>query len=417
MSKRSVLLTYTASNIISKVLTGIGGILLARYFSKSDFGVLTTINSFLMIILILIQIGLPNYILLQASKNKDLLFELYTKALVAIVGLYFISSLSLPLYYFLYDGEGIDLYSILYVKAFIDILTLTFLNIYLQVTNRFLALSVLSMLAGLFSIASVLIVMYLKLTLFHYIVLSALLSGLATFILGGYFYKRQAWKMTLLWHEIHFSFDWSLVKKARTFFVSSIMIYIYTKSDILMLSWMQDFTEVARYGAVASIIFAAYLIPSSFYNYFLPKLTSSFHNNDLNKIRIILIEFCAITFMAVIPIFIFLYFFAEPFLEYIFTDKYSDSAKILQLLGIVFLFHSFCFITGAILTASDQQNIRTKIQLIAAVVNIVLNVIFIYLYAAEGAAFTTALCEVVIFSMYSYYSYKTLNARIKWSKE
>jgi O-antigen/teichoic acid export membrane protein len=182
------------------------------------------------------------------------------------------------------------------------------------------------------------------------------------------------------------------------------MAYIYMQSDILMLSFMAGPVEVSRYAVVTVLIFAAYLIPTSIYNYYLPKIAEAYGHNRRDTLSKVYNQFKILTMGIMFLISIFLFIFSENILNVIYGIKYLDSSNILRILSVVLFFHSFCFLYGAIITASGNQKLRSKLQILAAFLNIILNIYFIPLYGAEGAAITTAMTEVIIFICYAYFS-------------
>jgi O-antigen/teichoic acid export membrane protein len=167
---------------------------------------------------------------------------------------------------------------------------------------------------------------------------------------------------------------------------------------------MKGSVEVSRYAVATTLIFYAYLLPTVLYNYFLPKLATVFKKK--RKVSYLHRQFMALTILLTLPFVVFLFTFSKEILGFIYTCKYVDSQYILKILAVVFFFHSLCFVFGAVITASGNQSLRSKIQILAATANILLNIIFIPLYGAEGAAFTTAMTEVIIFYLYWYFSRK-----------
>jgi O-antigen/teichoic acid export membrane protein len=198
------------------------------------------------------------------------------------------------------------------------------------------------------------------------------------------------------------SFDISILKGLYYYFISGLMVYVYMQSDILILANISGAVEVSRYAAVTVIIFAAYLIPMSVYNYYMPKITSAYE--DKNVLKKYYSQFKKLIVAVMLPIASFLFIFSKDIIYAIYGARYIDSTNIFRILSIVLFFHSLCFLYGSIITASGNQKVRSKLQTLAAFLNIVLNILVIPLYGAEGAAITTAVSEAILFSSYYYYS-------------
>jgi len=386
---------YLISNFLSKFIIGISGILLARFLTKEEFGLFKTISVFVSFIGIFINFGLNDYLLFEISRKRSL------KLPKKIIGSYLIMyilffPLSIIFYFFLYS-KALFLMIIFYFKLIVDWLIDLITKIF-QSKNRFGIISILILLNSIFMFLPVLYIYIANGNLKSYVISLLMVSFLSLIIyIITYGYLENIWNLIPA-----FNIDKNVLKGSHPFFMSGLMAFIYMQSDILMLSFMTRLVEVSRYSVVTTLIFAAYLLPVVLYNYFLPKLAGSFKEKKefiqtYNQFKKIIILLC-------LPVAIILFTFSYEILHLIFTSKYVDSNYILKTLAVVFFFHSICFVFGAVITASGNQKLRSKIQIFAAVTNILLNIIFIPLYGAEGAAFTTALTEVIIFLLYWYFS-------------
>jgi len=388
------------SKIFASFITAITGILIARYFSKEDFGLLKTITTFVGLISIFITFGLNDYFLIKFSKQKNN-FRLLTKILGNFAVLYiFFFPVSIFVYNLLYQ-EGLFFLVLLYIGIFTGNIS-NLINIVFQSFNKFNILSLVTFINASVYLIIVLIFIYIiKGNLGNYIYI-LLLASFFNLLVNIYFYshvnKINSIKFTP-------TFNINILKISFPFFMSGIMSFIYMQSDILLLSILQNSKEVARYTVPLTFITVLYLIPTILYNYFIPKLSSSFGSKIFKAYYQ---NFLKLNILFSIPLFVILFFGGKYLLLFLFTEKYLDSYNILQMLSVVFLFHSFCFIFGGILTASNNQKIRTYIQSTGAILNFILNLTFIPIFGAEGAAMTTILTEIVIFTGYIYFGKKYL---------
>jgi O-antigen/teichoic acid export membrane protein len=388
---------YILSNVFSKVITGVAGILLARFLTKDDFGLLKTIMVFLGLIGLLINFGLNDFLLLEVSRKEC--DKIKRKVVGTFFSLYLIYlPVSLGLYLLIYS-KSILILLLFYLKLccnwFIDTITRIF-----QAKNRFQSLSVLLIINAFLLFMPVVFLYYFKGNLLLYVIV-LLVFTLLSFLTYIYKYNKIESIKKLLFYPV---LDKKILKASFPFFVSGLMSYVYMQSDLLMLSFMKGTIEVGRYAVVTTLIFSAYLLPTVFYNYFLPKLTKAFR--DEKGISVLYKKFTTFIFVLVLPISAALFIFSEKVLKLLYAYKYLDSQYILKILSVVLFFHSLCFVYGAMLTASGNQGLRSKIQILAAITNILLNMVFIPAYGAEGAAFTTAMTEVIIFSLYWFFSRK-----------
>lgn len=396
--KKKDLLVYIFSNLASKFILGLSGILLARFLTKEDFGLLKTITAFVGLIGIFVNFGLSDFLLLEASKNK--IAELKRKTVGNYLLLYAIfSPISLISYLSVYS-KGLFIMFLFYLKLFLDWFSDVIRRIF-QAKNEFKIVSFLIIVSSVLLFLPVVYLYISKNGLEEYVITLLFVSFVSCIIYIFVYKQKESIKnLTPL-----LKMDKKMLMSSFPFFMSGLMVYIYMQSDILMLSFMKGAVEVSRYAVGTTLIFAAYLLPTVLYNYFLPKLTVAF---EKKKIDYFYSQFMILTLVLTLPLTILLFVFSEEILKFIYTYKYVDSKYILKILAIVFFFHSFCFVFGAVITASGNQSLRSKIQVLAAITNILLNVIFIPLYGAEGAAFTTVVTEVIIFMLYRNFSRKLI---------
>jgi O-antigen/teichoic acid export membrane protein len=100
--------------------------------------------------------------------------------------------------------------------------------------------------------------------------------------------------------------------------------------------------------------------------------------------------------LIILPITFGIILYATPLVTLIYGSKYLMSGPVMQVLVWTV---AFLFVNGAastLLNASDKEVSVTKIYCIAAVLNIVLNLILIPLYSYHGAALATVISEIVI---------------------
>ncbi len=390
------LFIYIASNVILKILSGITMIFVARYFTPTDYGTFRTLIAFLTLTGILINLGLSDFFLYKASKTNP------EKEIVHIISIYLLlySLTFIPacfLFSIVYKLSWI-FFAIGYLKIFFD-WSYDIILKSLQAKNNFNLASIITIINALIIGMPVLCLYKCNLSLFHYIASVVFFAGL-NFTFAFLIFKL---KYKIIFKKVQRNF-WEIVGKASPFFIASIMVFVYLQSDVLMLGFLRELKEVAFYTSATALIFALYVLPTSVYNYFLPSLIK----NSKNKKKFLQEQniFILAIFSLVIPIFLVIFFYARPILHIIYSGKYDSSTLILKILSLGFFMHGFSFVAGASLTALGFQSIRAKMQVFAAVLNILLNIYFIPIYGALGTAITTFITEIFLAVSYVYATIK-----------
>ena len=393
------LIFYFSVSLLSKLISGISLLILARYFSKLEFGLLRTTLSLVGLIFIFVNYGLSDLFLYRFSKNKNKkLFSIFFSGFSLN---YLISIAFLLISGFFIEIKLFILTMIFFIKSFFDwIFDISFK--YFQSLNKFNKLSIALLLQSLPVLLSTLFVILTKANVFAYSIVFLFFTIIIVFIFILFFRLNYLFNINFnIYKNLKF------FKSSHVFFISTFMSYIYMQSDILMLSFLKGYKEVARYSVITTIIMSIYLFPTILYNYYLPKLTETFKNISIYKK--FLKTYLITNFIIVFTIFTVFILFAKEILVFLYTEKYIDSLNIFKALLFVFFFHGIVFVFASILTSTGNQRLRSKVQVLAAFTNIALNLIFIPLYGAEGAAFTTAITEVIIFSLYLYFSKRVLS--------
>lgn len=96
-------------------------------------------------------------------------------------------------------------------------------------------------------------------------------------------------------------------------------------------------------------------------------------------------------------------------------DFYSAWIYVPTLL-IYIVFNTLSGVIGGIFSATKDTRAFANSAIIGALVNIVLNIVMVYVWHAEGAAIATVISSVVIWSMRVYYSKQHIQLNINWRK-
>lgn len=192
---------------------------------------------------------------------------------------------------------------------------------------------------------------------------------------------------------------WEILYEAFPFGIFSILAIIYFKADILMLSKMQGSAAVGLYEGAYKFIEAAMFIPVSIVNVLLPVMSRSF-TADPSSYNKICVHSLRLLGMAMLPIAIGVSFFAEEIILIVYRDSsYLPSASALMLL-IWALFLIFLNApVGNVIATSKLMHAFLPYAVGNTLLNIGLNLILIPKYSFLGASFTTLLTECTGFAI------------------
>lgn len=190
---------------------------------------------------------------------------------------------------------------------------------------------------------------------------------------------------------------------------------LYNKIDIYMLQSFSSFESVGIYSGAMKLVYPFMFLSSIFMMAVFPRLAK--HKNLVDKGSFDYISeltIFSIKFLSILGIVlaVTLSFIGEVIYTYFWHGEYISSFPVFQVLvfylPVVF---SYGVITNA-MVAKDKINVLLYVNIFALFLNVILNLHFIPMYGAKGAAFCTLLCEIFILNFGIYYAKSTLKIAI-----
>jgi O-antigen/teichoic acid export membrane protein len=199
--------------------------------------------------------------------------------------------------------------------------------------------------------------------------------------------------------EVNFSRLLEMLKIGLPYGIAVIFLYVYFQIDMFMLTLMRSSFEVGVYSASYRLIAILLLIPGIVTSVIYPILfqlgveSKEKHRETIEKIFKVL--------SAVgIPGSVLLFVLANPLLTWLYNNRFQESIPIMMLLSWFFALECLSFSLGDVLTTTNRQWTRAKIQGGAALLNIAINFYAIPRYGIYGASVATLLTELYVFVMY-----------------
>jgi O-antigen/teichoic acid export membrane protein len=178
-----------------------------------------------------------------------------------------------------------------------------------------------------------------------------------------------------------------------TGFGGKIIGYIGT----LLLTYFLTLTEVGIYNVVLPTALMALFIGKSVILVFFPMVSEMFAKKENRLITLGINKLSHYTFVLVTPFLLALIIYAKDFIQLLFGAEYLSGTLALQIVVVGTLFYLVSTIYTGTLSAIGQPKEVTKIILIAAMINIVINLIVIPIYGISGAAFATTISYLFVY--------------------
>lgn len=177
-------------------------------------------------------------------------------------------------------------------------------------------------------------------------------------------------------------------KSALTFLLINGAFLINKQTDILMIAGFLDSKDVGIYRAAiqgADLVAIALMVVNIV---LLPSISSLYEKNEISKLQKLVTLTARIVTLVSLPIFIFLFFFGQYFLM-LFGNEFTTGTSALAILSAGQLLNAFFGSVGLILSSTGHEKATLQGVAISAIINIILNSLFIPIWGIEGAAIAT----------------------------
>ena len=390
------------SQIIATICGFIWTILMARYLGVTNYGIFGFATSLTTLLAVTADLGISTHIIRHVATNYD----------------------SAPKYL----GNALPLKSIFSVGSMILTLIILILmktdELTLTVTLLFAIEMIIKSFTNLFNgtfqafeegkyqgigntLLNTLLLLFILITIFSDfgligIAISYILANIIALTYIYYSIKKHITKPKL---ELDLKFCKKITILSIPFAIIGLLYPIYYSIDMVMLTNIAGSYESGIYNASYKLITVLTLFYSVYIIVIFPVM-SKFFKNDKKLLLISYEKSIKYLMLIMIPLAIATMFYSTDIIHLIYGRQYDDASSVLSI-----LIWTVCllFISGAgntLLNASHKEITVTKIYLIAAIFNIILNLFMIPHFSYNGAAITTILSDVLIVIIQCYVIYK-----------
>ena len=182
------------------------------------------------------------------------------------------------------------------------------------------------------------------------------------------------------------------------FALTTFFFTIYFSIDIVMISWLSGDYSTGIYNSAYKLIsvFTAFYVV---YQSVIFPLMSKLYSEDTNLLKVSFEASFKYSFLILLPICIGVYLYAPYIVTLIYSSQYALASAPMQILIWTVLFLFMNYVTTSLLNSIGKEVSVTKIYIVAAFFNIILNYILIPKYSYIGASISTVLSEILILAL------------------
>lgn len=198
-------------------------------------------------------------------------------------------------------------------------------------------------------------------------------------------------------------------------FGNALAVTIYVNSDITLLGIYKSDIDVGVYSVAAKIYNIIKQVLNAIIVVIIPRVAYYLGKKDFYKYNKLLNTTLNVLVFLIIPAIFGMYALAKEIVLVVGGDDYALAEVPLQVLCIALCFSVLaCFFSNAILIVNKLEKFALLATLISAVVNVLLNVLFIPKWGIVGASITTAIAEFIVLTISIGYSKGKWMSDFRW---
>ena len=396
----NMLAGYGSANAIAQLMKMLFMLIMARYFGLADYSNYVAAYSLASFTAIFFNLGLDTWLLREGSFQENWKLSaqkvLSLKASIGLIWAGLLIGLAPSLRP---DLFGFGLLALCVADVWFDSLLITMLAV-LNIKRDIKAYSV-----------SILLLRGLKLIVLLVMIAVGsrsvmLIAGLRAAIAGGLAVA------VFLMLRLDFRFarrqeSLRMLRDSRAYTYSEFFSVIYMQADINLLTLLQGKVMAGIYSPALSVINALFIIPSSVYTFSIPTLSRTYNETPQRLPAAARQLLVGITLMGIV-LFAGVGILGDDLVRLLLGSEYETTGQLITLLSPVLLLKCLEFGLASLIVALNKQKERIFPQMIAAAMNVGLNLWLIPLDGVFGAARVYVISEVVLFLGYGIIVFRSL---------
>lgn len=184
------------------------------------------------------------------------------------------------------------------------------------------------------------------------------------------------------------------LKPIMMFFMSAIIITVYSQFDTVMIGFIKGDSVVGIYNAALKIRTIVISISTGITSVLVPRM-SVYYSENQEKFKQLLIKSFKISIVVLMPLAVFIFLNAEDVLLFLCGAEYLSANTTLRILMICVCALMLTNLFGnQILVPKGEEKRYTKSVFVGMWINLILNSILIPKFGSAGAAFATLITEI-----------------------
>jgi O-antigen/teichoic acid export membrane protein len=389
--------------IVSTILALVSIGFITRYLGKDGFGNYATVLAFLSFFASAADLGLYHISTREISRvgadEEKIMGNIFT--LRVFSGLIVLLVSPIVVIFFDYPVE-VKLGIIIAAASFVFSSGYQVLNGVFQKNLAMDKVAIGELIGKVFSVAIVIAAYVFKLG-FTWIIIALLINMIVSFVII-FVWSRKYLRLSLRFDFVYWK---KFLKESLPIGIVAVIVFVYFKMDTILLSVMQTSTDVGIYNAAYKVLENITFFPAMIVGLVLPIMSNTIFA-DRERFNRVANNTFKLFLILVVPIVVGTMFLADGIILLIGGGQFNESGAVLRILIFALVAIFFGVLSNNILIAGNQQRKLLYISGLAAILNVVLNIIFIPKFSYIAAAYISSLTEIFVAVASLAFVYKTM---------
>lgn len=196
-----------------------------------------------------------------------------------------------------------------------------------------------------------------------------------------------------------FAFDVNFIKpllsRSYHFILSSLMVVIYAQMDRIMLGHMLDADSVGLYSMGTTISSLWVFVLTAIINSIRPLIIEAKKSGDVVRYKRKIVQLYGIIFWLGMAVSFIFCIFAKFIVLILYGNAYAGGIVPFQIVTWYTAFSYLGVARSIWMICENMQKYEKYIAMLGAIVNVVLNYVFIYIWGVSGAALATLITQIM----------------------
>lgn len=377
--------------LVQSILSFIIALLTARYLGPSNYGVLNYASSLVVFVTPVMTLGFNGILVQEFIANKEDEGEVLGTTLISCICSAVICMIAVVIFAFFTNSND---------KCTVVVCTLFSLNLLfqaLQLVEYWFQAQLLSKYTSIVSLIAYAIVSIYKIYLLatgksvYWFAISYAFDYMIISIVLLFIYKKLGGM------KVCFSLDRAkrMFNRSKYYIASGLMVTIFTQTDKIMLNMMIGNDATGYYSAALICATMANFVFTAIIDSFRPVILEN-KIRDENRYKLSIRRlYNIVVYLSLIQCVV-IVFLSGIIINITYGEEFIDAVPVLRILVWQTAFSYLGIVRDIWLLAEGKQKYLWSINLCGAVLNVILNLVFIPIIGIEGAAFASLLTQALV---------------------